>query len=53
MFVTEEAKAIIVSQRKDDFTKNLLPDFLNEAKQLKITKDELLEMIRSDYNVEA
>ena len=53
MFVTEEAKTIIVNQRKDDFTKNLLPDFLNEAKQLKITKDELLEMIRSDYNVEA
>lgn len=50
MFVTEEAKTIIIRNRKDYFTKNLLPDFLNEAKQLAISKEELMEMIRSDYH---
>lgn len=49
MFVTEEAKAIIVNKRRAYFTKNLLPDFLNEAKQLNISKEELIEMIGSDY----
>ena len=49
MFVTKEAKTIIISNRRDYFTKKLLPEFLNEAKQLTISKEELIEMIRSDY----
>lgn len=49
MFVTEEAKNIILNKRRDYFTKNLLPDFLSEAKQLNISKEELIEMIRSEY----
>ena len=49
MFVTEEAKTIITNKRKEYFTENLLQDFLNEAKQLNISKEELIEKIRSDY----
>lgn len=49
MFVTEEAKIIVINKRKDYFTKNLLPEFLNEAKQLDISKEELIEMIGSEY----
>lgn len=49
MFVTEEAKSIIVSKRKVNFAKNLLPEFLKEAKQLNISKVELIDMIGSEY----
>lgn len=50
MFVTEEAKEIIVNKRKAYFTSHLLPDFMNEAKQLNISKEELIERIRRDYD---
>lgn len=50
MFVTEEAKGIIVNKRKDYFAKHLLPEFLNEAKQLNIDKEELIDRIRSEYD---
>ena len=50
MFVTADAKAIILRKRKEFFAKQLLPNFLNEAKQLNITKKELIEMIGSDDN---
>lgn len=45
MFVTKGAKNIIVNKRKKFFMKHLLPEFLNEAKQLNISKEELIEMI--------
>ena len=50
MFVTEEAKEIIIKKRKDSFTKNLLPKVLKEANQLNISKEELIERIRSEYD---
>lgn len=50
MFVTEDARSIIVRKRKDYFTDNLLPEFLKEAKQLDISKDELIDRIRSEYH---
>lgn len=49
MFVTKEAKDIIVNKRRDYFIKSLLPDFIDEAAQLSIAKEELIEMIRSEY----
>jgi len=49
MFVTEEARSIIINKRKEYFTENLLKEFLKEAKQLNISKEELIEKIRSDY----
>jgi|SRR5690625_3178586 len=49
MFVTEKAKRIIISKRKEYFTRNLLQDFLNEAELLNISKEELIEMVRSEY----
>lgn len=50
MFVTEEAKNIIVNKRKEYFTKNLLPEFLKEAKQLNISKEELIDRIGSEFD---
>ena len=47
---TEEAKEIIIKKRKDSFTKNLLPKVLKEANQLNISKEELIERIRSEYD---
>lgn len=48
MFVTEEAKKIILNKRKNYFMKELLPDFIIEAKQLGISKEELINMIGSE-----
>lgn len=50
MFVTANAKHIIVRKRKNYFAKELLPNFLNEAKQLSISKQELIAMIGSEEN---
>lgn len=50
MFVTEEARKIILKKRKNYFTEYLLPEFLYEARQLEISKEELIDRIRSDYN---
>ncbi len=50
MFVTADAQQIIVRKRKDYFVKELLPKFLNEAKQLNISKQELIDMIGSEAN---
>ncbi|MCC5890756.1 MAG: GntR family transcriptional regulator [Alkalibacterium sp.] len=50
MFVTPEAKSIIIDKRRKQFEDKLLPDFLYEAKQLKISKEELIQWIGSDYD---
>lgn len=50
MFVTPEAKGIILAKRKSNFIKEFLPQFLKEAKRLNITEEEIIEMIRSDYD---
>ena len=49
MFVTKEAKDTIINKRRDYFVKSLLPDFIDEAAQLSIAKEELIAMIRSEY----
>lgn len=50
MFVTTEAKKLIVKKRKEEFSQVDLPKLVNEAKRLMITENELITMIRSEYN---
>lgn len=50
MFVTKDAKKIIIDKRKENFVKQLLPKFLEEAKQLNIEKEELITMIGREIN---
>lgn len=51
MFVTEDAKAIIRNKRKNLTLKQLVQELLLEANRLDISKQDLIEMIRST-NVE-
>lgn len=50
MYVTLEARDIILQQRKSAFQKLVLPDVIQRAKQLGISPDELIEMIRSEFD---
>ena len=50
MFVTTEAKSIILNKRRKKFEEKILPDFVDEAKQLTISKDELIQWIGRDYD---
>ena len=45
MFVTEDARKIIIKKRQVDFLHSLLPDLIKEAKRLEISIDELKDMI--------
>lgn len=51
MFVTAEAKDIIVNKRRANFSKEFLPQFLKEARLLNISQEELIELVRSEYDV--
>ncbi len=46
MFVTENAKKIIITKRRKEFKDTILPSMVEEAGRLKITKNELIEMIK-------
>ena len=46
MFVTENAKKIIITKRRKEFKDTILPSMVEEAGRLKITKYELIEMIK-------
>ncbi|WP_337019692.1 GntR family transcriptional regulator [Oceanobacillus massiliensis] len=46
MFVTENAKEILVEKRKKTFYENYMLPLISEAKKLEISADELLEMIK-------
>jgi DNA-binding transcriptional regulator YhcF (GntR family) len=46
MFVTEKAKDIILTKRKDHTLKRLVAELVLEAEQLGVSVDELIEMIR-------
>lgn len=46
MFVTENAKEIIITKRKKEFKDTILPSMVEEAGRLKVTKNELIEMIK-------
>ena len=45
MFVTIEAKNIILKKRQKEFLENLVPELIEEAKKLEIDKKELIDII--------
>ncbi|NLG04656.1 MAG: GntR family transcriptional regulator [Clostridia bacterium] len=45
MFVRTGAKAVIYKKRKEEFKSQTIQKLLEEAKSLKISKEELIEMI--------
>lgn len=45
MFVTKEAKDIVIKKRQNEFLENLLPELVREAKRLKIDKGQIIEVI--------
>lgn len=47
MFVSNEAKEIILKKRREITLKSLVVDLVSEAKQLSISEEELIEMIKS------
>ncbi len=50
MFVATGAKEKIMNQRRDEFYDNFIKVLLNEAKNLGITKEELISMISKEEN---
>ena len=48
MFVAEGAKEIIIKARKEKFINESLVSFLEEAKKLGISKEELVDIIRKE-----
>ena len=46
MFVTKDAKKIILEKRKEEFLSNLIPEILREAKKLEIDRDKLIKIIQ-------
>ncbi|GAA0342374.1 GntR family transcriptional regulator [Bacillus carboniphilus] len=46
MFVTPHARDVILSRRKNQILKLLVRDLVMEAERLKVSKEELIEMIR-------
>lgn len=46
MFVTDEAKEIILNKRKNQTLKRLVQELVLEAKRLQMNKQELIEMIQ-------
>ncbi|HEX2938484.1 MAG TPA: GntR family transcriptional regulator [Ruminiclostridium sp.] len=50
MCVAQGAKEKIFLRRKEAFMGEIVPGFLNEAKKLGITQDELIRIIRSKNN---
>lgn len=53
MFVTQDAKKIIISKRKDEYISNILPDLIKNMTMLGITKEELIEEIEKLYKKES
>lgn len=52
MFVTQDAKEIIISKRKDEYISNILPDLIKNMTMLGITKEELIIEIEKLYKKE-
>lgn len=48
MFVAEGAKEIIIKARKEKFINESLVSFLEEAKKLGISKEELIDIIKKE-----
>jgi GntR family transcriptional regulator len=51
MFVSNDAKEIILNKRKNQTLKKLVLEIVLEAEQLNVSRDELIQMIQ-DVNVE-
>lgn len=49
MFVTQDAKKIIINKRKDEYISNILPDLVKNMTMLGITKEELIKEIDNLY----
>ncbi|WP_073997527.1 GntR family transcriptional regulator [Anaerococcus urinomassiliensis] len=49
MFVTQDAKKIIIRKRKDAYISNILPDLIKNMTMLGITKEELIIEIEKLY----
>lgn len=47
MFVSPDAKKIIMSKRRDRFFNELVLKLLNEAEKLGLTNDDVIEMIKN------
>lgn len=45
MFVTENAKSLLIEKRKNQFYEMYVTPLINEARRLKINKGELIDMI--------
>src|SRR5690625_250614 len=52
MFVTENARGILIEKRKESFYDNYMLPLKDEAKKLQITKEQLLEMIKRGENLD-
>ncbi|MGX7775998.1 GntR family transcriptional regulator [Streptococcus pluranimalium] len=50
MYVTTEARDLIIAKRQQAFSRQMLPAFLQEAKRLDISLDHLIEMIKEEKN---
>ncbi len=50
MYVTAEARDLIIAKRQQAFSQHMLPAFLQEAKRLDISLDHLIEMIKEEKN---
>lgn len=52
MFVTEDAKEILIGNRKKQFYENYIVPLQDEANKLEITKDQLIEMLEKEGNMD-
>lgn len=52
MFVTDDAKKIIIRKRKNAYISNILPDLIKNMTMLGITKEELIIEIEKLYKKE-
>ena len=48
MFVTADAKAILIEKRKQIFNENYIDPLIREAKKLRISIDDLLQMVERE-----
>ncbi|MFJ8264096.1 GntR family transcriptional regulator [Rummeliibacillus sp. NPDC094406] len=52
MFVTTEAKQVILAKRKNEGFTKMIDDIVLEAKRLKISEDEIINFIKKSYREE-
>ncbi len=52
MFVTEEAYRLITEKRKEQTLKRLIKDSVTEAGRLNVGEQELLELVRSEFQLQ-